>query len=46
MIKMQNELKAEDPSIDLETMPNLFAPIGLDIGAESPEDTQHFHDFD
>ncbi len=38
MIKMQNELADEGKNIDLESMPNLFAPVGLDIGAESPEE--------
>lgn len=39
MIKMQNELKeAGSPLADLESRTNLFAPVGLDIGAESPEE--------
>ena len=38
MIKMQNELADEGKNIDLESIPNLFAPVGLDIGAESPEE--------
>lgn len=38
MIKMQNELADEGKKINLESMPNLFSPVGLDIGAESPEE--------
>ncbi|MFT6811324.1 MAG: xanthine dehydrogenase accessory factor, partial [Saprospiraceae bacterium] len=38
MIKMQNELRDNGSAIDLEALPNLFAPVGLDIGAESPEE--------
>jgi xanthine dehydrogenase accessory factor len=33
-IKMQTELG----DIDLESLPNFFSPIGLDIGAETPEE--------
>lgn len=35
MDKMQNELKT---TIDLSSRPNIFGPVGLDIGAESPEE--------
>jgi len=38
MMKMQADLEQENTSIDLSSMPNLFAPVGLDIGAESPEE--------
>jgi len=38
MIKMQNELIEKGLDIDLEGLPNLFSPVGLDIGAESPEE--------
>ncbi len=34
MLKMQNELGLEG----LEKLPNLHSPVGLDIGAESPEE--------
>lgn len=36
--KMQKALAEEGLDIDLESMPNLYAPIGLDIGAENPEE--------
>ena len=38
MIKMQAELEDQGHHIDLENRLNLFAPVGLDIGAESPEE--------
>jgi len=38
MLKMQDELAEDGKDIDLESLPNLFAPVGLDIGAESPEE--------
>ena len=38
MRKIENELKKQEPDIDLSSCPNLFAPTGLDIGAESPEE--------
>ena len=38
MIKMQNDMADDGMNVNLEAMPNLFAPVGLDIGAESPEE--------
>lgn len=38
MLKMQSELDDEGLEINLEQTPKLFAPVGLDIGAESPEE--------
>jgi len=38
MIKMENELKARTSEIDLENLQYFFSPVGLDIGAESPEE--------
>lgn len=38
MIKMQNELEQQQDLIDLEKLDFFFGPIGLDIGAESPEE--------
>lgn len=38
MRKMQDELEENGISLDLENMLNLYAPVGLDIGAESPEE--------
>ncbi|MEZ4887025.1 MAG: XdhC family protein [Chitinophagales bacterium] len=38
MIKMQDELADNKQDINLDNMPNLYAPVGLDIGAESPEE--------
>ena len=38
MIKMQNELIEKGRNVNLEELPNLFGPVGLDIGAESPEE--------
>ena len=37
-IKMQNELEENGSPIDLENATTFFSPIGLDIGAESPEE--------
>jgi len=37
-IKMQNELEENGNPIDLENINTFFSPIGLDIGAESPEE--------
>ena len=37
-IKMQDELQEEGIAIDLENINAFFSPIGLDIGAESPEE--------
>ncbi len=37
-LKMQNELQENGNSIDLENTNTFFSPIGLDIGAESPEE--------
>ena len=34
MLKMQTELGLKD----LDAMPNIYSPVGLDIGAESPEE--------
>ncbi len=36
--KMQAELKKEGVSIDLLSGRNFYSPVGLDIGAESPEE--------
>lgn len=38
MQKMEDELSILYPGIDLSSRVNLFSPIGLDIGAESPEE--------
>jgi len=38
MQKMQMELEKEGIELNLATMENLYAPVGLDIGAESPEE--------
>ncbi len=38
LLKMQDELAENDTEVNLEQLPNLYAPIGLDIGAESPEE--------
>lgn len=38
MIKMQDELNQNGSAIQLDQLPHLFAPVGLDIGAESPEE--------
>ena len=37
-LKMQAELKGEDNGVDLSQLRNLYSPVGLDIGAESPEE--------
>ncbi len=36
--KMQDALNEAGYNLDLNELPNLFAPIGLDIGAENPEE--------
>ena len=38
MEKMQTELDEEGVALNLATLSNLYAPVGLDIGAESPEE--------
>ena len=38
MIKMQNELHEEGLDVQLDDLAHLFGPVGLDIGAESPEE--------
>ncbi|MFK7907056.1 MAG: XdhC family protein [Chitinophagales bacterium] len=38
MFKMQDELNENGGEVNLETVSNLYAPVGLDIGAESPEE--------
>ena len=38
MLKMQDELAEEGLNIQLENRLNLFSPVGLDVGAESPEE--------
>lgn len=38
MIKMQDELRDNGLDIDLENRVNIYGPVGLDIGAESPEE--------
>jgi len=38
MLKMQDELEKSQPPVHLEHLANLHAPVGLDIGAESPEE--------
>ena len=38
MMKMQKEFLDKEIPIDLLKMPNLYAPVGLDIGAESPDE--------
>ncbi len=37
-LKMQEDLNDAGEIIDLDKLPNLFAPVGIDIGAESPEE--------
>ncbi|MGK0364312.1 MAG: xanthine dehydrogenase accessory factor [Saprospiraceae bacterium] len=37
-LKMQDELNEAGETINLNDLPNLFAPVGIDIGAESPEE--------
>lgn len=38
LLKMQDELEGEGLEVNLEEKINLYAPVGLDIGAESPEE--------
>lgn len=38
MMKMQNELEETGVYVKLKEQINLYAPVGLDIGAESPEE--------
>ncbi len=38
MIKMQNELSEDGSEISLDDLPYFHSPVGLDIGAESPEE--------
>lgn len=38
MLKMQDEMAEKGEMVDLEKLENLYSPIGLDIGAESPEE--------
>jgi len=38
MIKMQNELNDDGHNVDLNQISHFFSPIGLDIGAETPEE--------
>jgi len=38
MEKMQDELEKNDIALALHKMTTLFSPVGLDIGAESPEE--------
>jgi xanthine dehydrogenase accessory factor len=38
MLKMQEELSKNGVPVDLERLSNLYSPIGLDIGAENPEE--------
>lgn len=38
MLKMQKELQEKQLNINLENLNYFFSPIGLDIGAESPEE--------
>jgi xanthine dehydrogenase accessory factor len=37
-MKMQGELQAAGSTLNLEALPNVFSPVGLDIGAETPEE--------
>jgi len=37
-LKMQEELNEVGEKVNLDSLPNLFAPVGIDIGAESPEE--------
>lgn len=37
-LKMQEELNESGETVNLDALPNLFAPVGIDIGAESPEE--------
>jgi len=38
MIKMQNDLQKTDTNINLDALHFFYSPVGLDIGAESPEE--------
>lgn len=38
LLKMQDDLDTSGIAIDLQGLPNLYSPVGLDIGAESPEE--------
>ena len=38
MFKMQDEITDEGIEVNLDELPNLYSPVGLDIGAESPEE--------
>lgn len=38
MIKMQNDLQKTDSDIQLDKLHFFYSPVGLDIGAESPEE--------
>lgn len=38
MIKMHNEFQEMENPIDLQSVSNFYAPVGLDLGAESPEE--------
>lgn len=38
MIKMENDLKKTMPDINLDALHYFYSPVGLDIGAESPEE--------
>lgn len=38
MLRMQKDLTEARITVDLESLPHLYAPIGLDIGAETPEE--------
>lgn len=37
-LKMQEDLHQQGEIVNLDELPNLFAPVGIDIGAESPEE--------
>lgn len=38
MIKMQNDLQKTKPELNLDALHYFYSPVGLDIGAESPEE--------
>jgi len=38
MIKMQNDLQKTDAEVNLDALHFFYSPVGLDIGAESPEE--------
>lgn len=38
MLKMQNDLQKTDVDLDLDAVHFFYSPVGLDIGAESPEE--------